>query len=308
MSHDEILDQKVDELWRGRPRSQFVRASLWAIFLLMVVSWVVGEFDWADLFSERRATNLSRFLVEVRPFPLQGVDWDWGIAWNWSSELFAARGAEAARTTLGISLLAILLAGVASIALSLPAARNFASPEPFMPLGRPPTLWVRVAWRLGCSATRFVLMLLRAIPEYLAAFLLLAILGPTPWTAIIALTIHNAGILGRLGAESIENIPVEAPRSLRSLGAGRMRIAGWVFFPELLPRLLLYFFYRWETCVRESTVLGLLGIVSLGFWIDDARTRGQMDVLVYFVLLGVLMVIIGDLVSSLARELLRRAD
>ncbi len=308
MSRDEILDEAVAGLWRERPRSQFVRASLWAVFLLMVVSWVVGEFDWADLFSQRRATNLARFMVEVRPLPLQGVDWDWGIAWNWSSELFADRGADAARTTLGISLLAILLAGAASIGLSLPAARNFASPEPFMPLGRPPSLWVRLAWRLGCNATRFVLMLLRAIPEYLAAFLLLAILGPTPWTAIIALTIHNAGILGRLGAESIENISVEAPRSLRSLGAGRMRIAGWVFFPELLPRLLLYFFYRWETCVRESTVLGLLGIVSLGFWIDDARTRGQMDVLVYFVLLGVLMVIIGDLVSSLARELLRRAD
>ena len=85
-----------------------------------------------------------------------------------------------------------------------------------------------------------------------------------------------------------------------------MRIASWVFLPELLPRLLLYFFYRWETCVRESTVLGLLGIVSLGFWIDDARTRGQMDVLVYFVVLGVLIVVVGDVVSSLARELLRR--
>jgi ABC-type phosphate/phosphonate transport system permease subunit len=59
--------------------------------------------------------------------------------------------------------------------------------------------------------------------------------------------------------------------------------------------------------VRESTVLGLLGIVSLGFWIDDARTRGQMDVLVYFVILGVMIVVIGDVVSSLARELLRRA-
>ncbi|MCH7867083.1 MAG: ABC transporter permease subunit [Myxococcales bacterium] len=304
MSRDEV----VEELWQNRPRSKFVRASLWAVFGLMILSWALGEFDWADLFSPRRRANLARFLVDVRPYPLQGVDWDWGIAWSWGRDLFAARGAEAARTTLGISLLAILLAGVLSIGLSLPAARNFASPEPFLPLGRPPSLWLRLAWSTVCHATRFVLILLRAIPEYLAAFLLLAILGPTPWTAIIALTIHNAGILGRLGAESIENIPIEAPRSLRALGAGRMRIASWIFFPELLPRLLLYFFYRWETCVRESTVLGLLGIVSLGFWIDDARTRGQMDVLVYFVILGVMIVIIGDIVSSLAREFLRRAN
>jgi phosphonate transport system permease protein len=307
MTPAHIQSEQIERLWRERPRSQFVRLSLWAVFGLMVLSWVLGGFDWSDLFSARRQENLARFLVEVRPFPLQGEAWDWGIAWNWASELFETRGAEAARTTLGISLLAILLAGAASIVLSLAAARNFASAEPFLPLGRPPSILVRMTWRTICNAARLLLMLLRAIPEYLAAFLLLAILGPTPWTAIIALTIHNAGILGRLGAESIENIPVEAPRSLRSLGAGRMRIAGWVFFPELLPRLLLYFFYRWETCVRESTVLGLLGIVSLGFWIDDARTRGQMDVLVYFVILGVMIVVIGDVVSSLARELLRRA-
>lgn len=301
-------DEAVTELWCRRPRNQFVRISLWAGLALMIASWMFGGFDWPDLYSARRQANLARFLVEVRPFPLQGVAWDWGIAWSWASELFAARGAEAARTTLGISLLAILLAGASSVVFSLPAARNFSSSEPFLPLVRPASLWIRAGWRLMCNATRMFLMLLRAIPEYLAAFLLLAIFGPTPWTAIIALTIHNTGILGRLGAESIENIPVEAPRSLRSLGAGRMRIAAWVFFPELLPRLLLYFFYRWETCVRESTVLGLLGIVSLGYWIDDARTRGQMDVLVYFVILGVIIVIVGDAISSLARELLRRAS
>ncbi len=301
-------DAVIERLWRQRSRDRFVRGSLWGGFALMILAWTLGGYDWADLFSPRRQANLARFMVEVRPFPLQGVDWDWGIAWSWARELYAVRGAEAVRTTLGISLLAILLAGASSIVLSLPAARNLASPEPFLPLGKPPSLWIRLAWRSSCSATRIGLMLLRAIPEYLAAFLLLAIFGPTPWTAIVALAIHNAGILGRLGAESIENIPVEAPRSLRSLGAGRIRIAAWVFFPELLPRLLLYFFYRWETCVRESTVLGLLGIVSLGYWIDDARTRGQMDVLVYFVVLGVIIVIVGDAISSLARELLRRTS
>jgi len=300
-------DAAVAELWDRRPRNDFVRLSLLGGLALMIGSWIFGGFDWADLYSARRQANLSRFLLEVRPFPLQGVEWDWSIAWSWARDLFAERGAEAVRTTVGISMLAILLAGACSIVFSLPAARNFSSPEPFLPLPQPASLWVRVAWRSICNATRVFLMLLRAIPEYLAAFLLLAIFGPTPWTAIVALTIHNTGILGRLGAESIENIPIEASRSLRSLGAGRMRIAAWVFFPELLPRLLLYFFYRWETCVRESTVLGLLGIVSLGFWIDDARTRGQMDVLVYFVLLGVVIVIVGDAISSIARELLRRA-
>lgn len=301
-------DEAVERLWRERPRDAFVRASIWAGFGLIVLAYAFGDFDWGDLLSPRRQANLARFLTEVRPFPLQGVDWDWGVAWSWAQELFADRGAEAALTTLAISVAAILLAGGLSLGLSLPAARNFASAEPFLTLPEPAPFWVRAGWRFVCNGTRTLLMLGRAIPEYLAAFLLLAVFGPTPLTAILALTIHNAGILGRLGAESIENIPVEAPQSLRALGAGRMRIASWVFLPELLPRLLLYFFYRWETCVRESTVLGLLGIVSLGYWIDDARTRGQMDVLLYFVFLGVLIVMVGDGVSSLARGLVRKAN
>ena len=104
-------DETVRELWHRRPRNQFVRASLWGGLALMIASWMLGGFDWADLYSARRQANFARFLVEARPFPLQGVTWDWAIAWSWASDLFADRGAEAARTTLGISLLAILLAG-----------------------------------------------------------------------------------------------------------------------------------------------------------------------------------------------------
>ena len=76
--------------------------------------------------------------------------------------------------------------------------------------------------------------------------------------------------------------------------------------PVVLPRCLLFFFYRWETCVREATVLGMLGIVSLGFWIQDARARNFYDEMVFFILLGAFLVIIGDMVSTLVRAYVRR--
>ncbi|MDP6977039.1 MAG: ABC transporter permease subunit [Myxococcota bacterium] len=300
--------ERIEVLWQERPRDRFVRASLLAGATVMVAAWGLGDFDWSDLFSARRQANLARFLEGVRPHPLQGVAWDWGGAWTWARDLFAARGAGAMATTLGISVLAISLAGLVSLVLSLPSARNFATVDPFAAPRPGTSRGLRFGWALIRRSTRGALIAMRSIPEYLAAFLLLAIFGPTPWTAVLALAVHNAGILGRLGAETIENIPSRAPASLRAIGGRRSQLAVWVLLPELLPRLLLYFFYRWETCVRESTVLGLLGIVSLGFWIDDARTRGHLDALVFYVALGVVIVIVGDLMSSLARELLRRAD
>jgi len=51
------------------------------------------------------------------------------------------------------------------------------------------------AWRALSACTRAALILLRAIPEYVWAFLLLAMLGPSAWPAVLALAIHNSGIL-----------------------------------------------------------------------------------------------------------------
>jgi phosphonate transport system permease protein len=139
------------------------------------------------------------------------------------------------------------------------------------------------------------------------AFLLLAVLGPTAWAAVLALAIHNLGILGRLNAETVENLPSRVPRALRALGAGRLQIAATALLPASMPRFLLYFFYRWETCVREATVLGMLGIVSLGYWIEDARARHHYDQMMLLVVLGAVLVVVGDAVSAVARRIVRRA-
>ena len=91
------------------------------------------------------------------------------------------------------------------------------------------------------------------------------------------------------------------------LGAERRQIYILAAVPMALPRFLLYFFYRFETCVREATVLGMLGVISLGYYIDEARTNrfyGEMLLLVAF---GVGIVLLGDLISHLARALARRA-
>jgi phosphonate transport system permease protein len=75
-----------------------------------------------------------------------------------------------------------------------------------------------------------------------------------------------------------------------------------------MPRFLLYFFYRWETCVREATVLGILGLASLGWLIDEAQMAFKYDEMVFFILLGVLLVLGGDLISAVCRRLVRRAS
>ena len=101
---------------------------------------------------------------------------------------------------------AIVLAGLLGLVLTGPATRTLATPDPWLPHGRAPPWWRTAAWGAVVGATRLLLVFLRAIPEYVWAFLLLTIFGPTAWPAVLALALHNAGILGRLGADTLENV------------------------------------------------------------------------------------------------------
>jgi phosphonate transport system permease protein len=301
-------EQTVRALWRQRPRSRFARASLWALVALGVGSWFLGDFDVAGLFSERKMANLKRFLGEVVPKPLRGRAWDGDVFLEWFGGIFSAKAGPAAVTTLAISVAAIVLSGLCAWVLAFPAARTFAVPEPFLPGGRAPTALARWGWRAVRGGTRFLLVALRAIPEYVWAFLLLGVFGPSAWPAVLALAIHNLGILGRLQGETVENLPPAPLRALRAAGASRRQVALWAAVPASFSRFLLYFFYRWETCVREATVLGMLGIVSLGYYVKfDARPRGRYDEMLLFILVGSALVLVGDAVSAAARGIVRRA-
>lgn len=304
---------EIRRLHRDRPRRPFVRHSIWILAAIVVISWLAGGFGTEGFGSGRQWDNFQRFMGELRPWPLQQDDAPTAalarlqIAARWFADLWRAKGATAVATTLAISLVAILLAGASGGLLSLPAARNFATPQPFLTDGRPASRRARVLWRGAFLVARGLLTLVRAVPEYVWAFLLLAMFGPTAWPMILALALHNSGILGKLTAEVIENVDTRAPTALRGLGASRLSIMFAALIPLSLPRFLLYFFYRWETCVRESTVLGMLGMSSLGFWIVDARARNTYDEMMFFVVCGVILVVLGDIVSALVRSWLRRA-
>ncbi|MBK7877383.1 MAG: ABC transporter permease subunit [Planctomycetes bacterium] len=293
-------------LRRTKPTSRLLRLSIVLLGLLVVWAWTAGDFDFGDLVSERRAENVRRFLgEEITPYPLRETGFDQAAFVEWAKTLWDERGRRGVAATLSIAVLAIALAGAMALLLAPLAARNLATARPFefgaARAARGP------GWRALTTAVRALLVLLRAIPEYVWAFLFLAMLGPSAWPAVLALAIHNSGILGKLGAETIENLEARPLVALRDAGATRR--GAWItaILPLSLARFLLYFFYRFETCVREATVLGMLGVVSLGYWIQDARSKHYYDEMLFFVALGAAIVLLGDLVSAAARAVLRRA-
>ena len=297
--------KSLDLLYRERPRRRFARASGLALFALAVWAWTSGRFSLGALASERSRANLERFLGELRPHPLQGQAWDFGLAWRWAVDVLGGQAGAALADTLALSIAAIAAAGLLALFASLLASRALMTPEPFLPGPCPPApgrvaLFAAAAW-----AVRGALIALRAVPELVWAFVLLTLLGPGAWPAVLALALHNAGILGRLFAEVVENTDPRPARALRGLGASRLQIALAALWPASLSRFLLFFFYRWETCVREATILGLLGFAGLGAQILQARAALRWDELALWTALGSALILAGDAASAAARRALR---
>lgn len=287
------------ELRRARPRARFARWTGVLAVLLGLYAWILGPMDFGDLVSERRLANLERFLqFEVVPPEVRRGEVGW---FAWAAERVGGRNGLALARTLGAAILAAALAAAAGAALSLWTSRTALAAR--TPFASPEVQGLRGL--LGRTA-RLLCVLMRALPEYLIAFLLGAFLPDPAWAAVLALAIHNAGILGRLYGETLENLDQRPARAWAAAGAPRLTAALGAQGPAALPRWLTYFFVRFETCVRESTVLGALGFVSLGHWIVQERAAGRYDEVVLLVAMGAALVVAADLVSWAVRRWIRR--
>jgi phosphonate transport system permease protein len=80
----------------------------------------------------------------------------------------------------------------------------------------------------------------------------------------VALGVYTTGVLGRLMAESIENLDRRPLGALRSQGATPAQTFAYGVLPMAAPRLAAYGFYRWEVTIRETVIVGVVGAGGLG--------------------------------------------
>ncbi|MCT7655043.1 hypothetical protein MBH78_10690 [Oceanimonas sp. NS1] len=123
-----------------------------------------------------------------------------------------------------------------------------------------PTISRRFGNVVSRQASHGWLVLMRSLPEYLLAFIGMLLLGPGMLPAMLALGLHNGAIIAHLLGHHLNTLSLreDAPRGLNL----------YVF--EVLPRLyrafMAYSLYRFENLIRETAILGMLGIPTLGFY------------------------------------------
>ena len=268
----------------------FLRLSWIGAALAVPLSWWWLRLDIAVLWSARTQRLLDELLSTGWPPLPTGAE--------------IVNLVQLAWLTVAMSMVAIALAGLFGILISLPAAQNVVLPGGLLhPIGqRGQRPWAEYAV-LGLS--RLVLLVSRAIPAPIWALVLLFVLFPGVLPGALSLALHNFGILGRLMAEVNENLDDRPVRALTSLGAGPGAVVAYGILPQNLGRFLAYILYRWEVCLRETVIVGLVGAGGLGRLLTEQISgfdyQGVMVTLAVFVALtfGV------DAVSQRLRGVLR---
>ena len=159
--------------------------------------------------------------------------------------------------------------------------------------------------RLAAVLTgRGVLGVARAIHELVWAWLFVAAIGLSPFAAIFALAIPYAGILGRIYAEQLVDVPTGPLRALRSAGAGEAVVLAYGRLPMALPDLVGYTCYRFECGLRSAAILSFVGLGGLGTLIQLALDDlAFSQVSTYLLALVVLILAVDAWSSELRRRL-----
>jgi phosphonate transport system permease protein len=227
--------------------------------------------------------NVARFFGhDIVPAPLRNGNASdlatWAALGAWARTIITQQIIPGTIQTLILAQIALVAAGVIALAIYPIVSRRF--------LGRP-----------GHYLGRILLVLARSTPEYMLAYLLLQLMGPSMLPAIIAMALHNGAIAGYLLGRQTDQLDFrpDAPR-----GAN-------LYFYETTPRLygqfLAYMLYRWELILRESAIFGILGVRTLGYYVDAAISELRLDTAA-FLLIGVAALSMS--VDVLSRGLRRR--
>lgn len=116
--------------------------------------------------------------------------------------------------------------------------------------------------------TRFLIGLERSIPEIIIALLLISAFGLGAMSGVITLALGCIGMLGKLLADTIEEIDRITLESMESVGANKMQVIVFGVLPQIIPNLISYTLFRFEINIRLSVILGAVGAGGIGYELD----------------------------------------
>lgn len=189
--------------------------------------------------------------------------------------------------TMSIVLLATALCVILAVPLATLAAWN-TSPS-----------------RAARTFSRFLIVLARATPDMVLAIVFFRLFGLGGLPGVLAMGLHSVGMVGKLYADSLEELPRGSNDAMQAGGAARLQgiVTGYV--PNWLPHLISIGLYRVDINLRTSVLLGYVGVGGIGLALANALRSLQYQRGMALALVILLVCLAVELVSGVIRQNIR---
>ena len=154
------------------------------------------------------------------------------------------------------------------------------------------------------QAIRWVLIVLRSIPELIWALVFVRVVGLGPAAGVLAIGLTYAGMLGKVYSEILESGDAHATKTLLRNGSGRLQAFFFGLLPQNATEITSYTVYRWECAIRSSAVLGFVGAGGLGQQMDNSMKMFNGGEVATMLIVFMLLVGLADLLSSWLRRVM----
>ncbi|MDS0222810.1 phosphonate ABC transporter, permease protein PhnE [Haloarcula sp. S1AR25-5A] len=272
----------------GHPKRQLTTV-LAGCLIFAVAAWI-AEVDPMALFSAGARDQMMAFIAE-------------GVPPEMSREYLVGRSLRdgllwAVVETLAISVVGTTLAVVVAIPLALTSAATVTHRGPLYTTASAGRVTVG---RGIYHASRGVLSFLRSVPGIVWGFLFVTAIGLGPFAGVLALAVHNAGVLGKLYADFLEDTDPMTTEAVAGSGATRLQAVCHGMIPQVTPTIASYTLYRWECTIRSAAILGFVGAGGVGYYLVITIQRLQYGKLLTAILAVFGLVVTSDWLASRVR-------
>lgn len=215
------------------------------------------------------------------------------------SPAMVSRCAELALDTVAVALLGVAIGLLLAYPLAVAASRTVVIAAGPTPLLR------RWCARGLLELARFVLDVMRGVPDFVWAVLLANLTGVSPVTGLLAIAISVAGIFGKVLSEQWDNVDGTRYVALRSTGASRLQVFLYGLQPLGARTTLSFVLMRTECAIRNASVIGVVGGGGLGAGLWDEYTDANWPGVATVLLTLLLVTASADLLANFVRRRLR---
>jgi len=190
---------------------------------------------------------------------------------------------KAMEETLAIAFLGTLISTVIAFPISFLAASN-TTPHPV----------IRFAVRRGFDT-------IRSIDPLIWALVFVGVVGLGPFAGILAIAVSDTGALGKLFSEAIESTDARGRESVLASGGTQFLSVRFGLLPQMLPIIAGQILYFFESNVRLSTIIGIVGAGGIGLQLSEQIRTYDFDQVAFAIIMILVTVAAIDWISGKLR-------